>query len=290
MVMAARRWYGSGGEVVTVVEVMMWCRGCGGGWWVWRGGVDGGCHGVWWPEHGRTAPEFGPKKRGGGGWWLGSEVKKSSRTRKVKGYNSHLKFRKFPVVTTNAKDVDTRNSDEEITDTAKADAEKTKELKDDIKKAELSPSSFSLSVSSCFDNQFLNLSSDKSTVGTFKDSVDADINSLLDVQTNKRYHRCNPLSAISQRVSVLEKDVQQLKASRRCTSKGAIDHTAKLIQQYPQQVKYKDVIKDSVQANVINKVKNLLPKFLPKVVSDFATLVIQSTVNKALEKTPKALA
>ncbi|GJW36607.1 zf-CCHC domain-containing protein, partial [Tanacetum coccineum] len=52
-------------------EVMMWCRGCGGGWWVWRGGVDGGCRGVWWPEHGRTAPKFGRKKRGGRGWWLG---------------------------------------------------------------------------------------------------------------------------------------------------------------------------------------------------------------------------
>ncbi|GJV13322.1 retrovirus-related pol polyprotein from transposon TNT 1-94 [Tanacetum coccineum] len=46
MVMAWRRWCGSGGEVVTVVEVTMWCRGCGGGWWVWRGGVDDGRHEV----------------------------------------------------------------------------------------------------------------------------------------------------------------------------------------------------------------------------------------------------
>ncbi|GJU91979.1 hypothetical protein Tco_1304402 [Tanacetum coccineum] len=37
---------------------------------------------------------------------------------------------------------------------------------------------------------------------------------------------------------------------------------------------YKDVTKESVQANVINKVKNFLPKFLPKAVKD------------ALEKTP----
>ncbi|GJW11219.1 hypothetical protein Tco_1577046 [Tanacetum coccineum] len=73
MVMAWRRWCGSGGKVVTVVEVMMLCRGCSGGWWVWRGGVDGGCRGVWWPEHGRMAPEFGRKKRGGGGWWLGTD-------------------------------------------------------------------------------------------------------------------------------------------------------------------------------------------------------------------------
>ncbi|GKA72455.1 hypothetical protein Tco_0778671 [Tanacetum coccineum] len=49
------------------------------------------------------------------------------------------------------------------------------------------------------------------------------------------------------------------------------------------------MIEESVQANVINDVKNLLVKFLPKGVSDFATLVIQSTVNKALEKTLTAL-
>nr|GEW65712.1 protein kinase-like domain, concanavalin A-like lectin/glucanase domain protein [Tanacetum cinerariifolium] len=30
----------AGGEEVTVVEVMTWCRGCGGGWWVWRGVDD----------------------------------------------------------------------------------------------------------------------------------------------------------------------------------------------------------------------------------------------------------
>ncbi|GKC34923.1 hypothetical protein Tco_1047307, partial [Tanacetum coccineum] len=46
MVMAWRRWCGSDGEVVTVVEVTMWCRGCSGGWWVWRGSVDDGCRGV----------------------------------------------------------------------------------------------------------------------------------------------------------------------------------------------------------------------------------------------------
>ncbi|GKA73213.1 hypothetical protein Tco_0779429 [Tanacetum coccineum] len=71
MVMAWRRWCGNDGEVVTVVEVMMWCRRCGGDWWVWRGGVDGGYRGVWCPEHGQTVPEFGRKKRGGEGWWLG---------------------------------------------------------------------------------------------------------------------------------------------------------------------------------------------------------------------------
>ncbi|GKC37162.1 hypothetical protein Tco_1049546, partial [Tanacetum coccineum] len=82
---------------------------------------------------------------------------------------------------TNAEDADTGNSDEEIIDAAKADAEKAEEVKDEIKKAELPPSGFILSVSSGFGNQFLNLSSDTSLIGTIKDTIDAKINSLLDV-------------------------------------------------------------------------------------------------------------
>ncbi|GJT76493.1 hypothetical protein Tco_1043218 [Tanacetum coccineum] len=92
-----------------------------------------------------------------------------------------------------------------------------------------------------------------------------------------------PLPAIIEREYVLEKDVQELKEVLQ-------KHTEQLIKQYPQQVNYKDVIEELVQANVINKVKNLLLNFLPKAVSDFATSVIQSTIKKALEKTPTILA
>ncbi|GKA06257.1 hypothetical protein Tco_0685481 [Tanacetum coccineum] len=60
------------------------------------------------------------------------------------------------------------------------DAEKTKEVKDDTKKAEFPPSSSSLSVSSGFGDQFLKISSDTSLIGTIKDTTDAEINSLLD--------------------------------------------------------------------------------------------------------------
>nr|GFB98780.1 hypothetical protein [Tanacetum cinerariifolium] len=80
---------------------------------------------------------------------------------------------------TNVEDADTGNGDEEITDTEKADAKKTEKGKDDIKKAELPPSSSNLSVSSSFD----------------------------------------PLPPIIKKVSVLEKDVQELKE---------VDHTTTL--------------------------------------------------------------
>ncbi|GJU09735.1 hypothetical protein Tco_1132131 [Tanacetum coccineum] len=256
---------------------------------------------------------------------------------------------------TNAEDADTRNCDEEI-----SDAEKAKEVKDDIKKAELPPSSSSLSVSSGFGNQFLTLSSDTSLIGTVKNTTDAEINSLLDpsvltpipetpsvapvtiflpslivssishvllqtttpIPTPPITTKSPPvitipdlLHAIIQRVYVLEKDVQELKevdnsttlhASLRSKIPSAVNaylgsslgdalqkvlqkHMEELIQHYPQQVDYKEIIKESVQANVINDAKNQLPKFLPKAVSDFATPVIQSTVKKALEKTPLLL-
>nr|GEY69284.1 hypothetical protein [Tanacetum cinerariifolium] len=83
---------------------------------------------------------------------------------------------------TNTEDVDTGNSDEEITNAPKADAEKAKDVKNDIKKAKLPPSGSRLSVSSGFSNQFLNLYSNTSIISTIKDTRDAEINSLLDVQ------------------------------------------------------------------------------------------------------------
>ncbi|GJV35448.1 hypothetical protein Tco_1407925 [Tanacetum coccineum] len=49
-------------------------------------------------------------------------------------------------------------------------------------------------------------------------------------------------------------------------------------------------MKSQCMQNIINEVKNQLPKFLPKAVSDFATLLIQSIVKKSLEKTPLLLA
>ncbi|GJW27219.1 retrovirus-related pol polyprotein from transposon TNT 1-94 [Tanacetum coccineum] len=71
--------------------------------------------------------------------------------------------------------------EEKVTDDAKEEDEKTSEAKDDTKKSELPPSSSSLSVSLGFGDQFLKLSSDSSLVSTIKDSVDADVSSLLDI-------------------------------------------------------------------------------------------------------------
>ncbi|GJW61707.1 hypothetical protein Tco_0111042 [Tanacetum coccineum] len=82
----------------------------------------------------------------------------------------------------NAEFEESRNGDEENTDAAKADVEKTEEVKDDAKKAKLPLPSSSLSVSSGFGDQFLKLSSDTSLIGMVKDTTDAEINSLLDIK------------------------------------------------------------------------------------------------------------
>ncbi|GKE43807.1 hypothetical protein Tco_1471091, partial [Tanacetum coccineum] len=77
-----------------------------------------------------------------------------------------------------AEDAETGKDDEEITD-----AEKTEVTKGELEQAiKLPLISSSLSVSSGFGNQFLNLSSDTSLIGTIKESADTEINSLLDIQ------------------------------------------------------------------------------------------------------------
>ncbi|GJZ08920.1 hypothetical protein Tco_0543203 [Tanacetum coccineum] len=88
---------------------------------------------------------------------------------------------------TNANVEESRNDDEEDTNTAKADAEKTEEAKYDSKKAELPPTSSSLSVSLGFGDQFLKLSSDTSLIGTVKDTTDAEISLLLDIKIQSEH-------------------------------------------------------------------------------------------------------
>ncbi|GJT75207.1 hypothetical protein Tco_1041932, partial [Tanacetum coccineum] len=87
-----------------------------------------------------------------------------------------------------------------------------------------------------------------------------------------------------QRVSTLEKDVKELKEADNTTTlcaslksempsavhaflgsslgdelhKVIQKHTKELIQKYPQQVDYKEIIEELVQANLINEVKNQL--------------------------------
>nr|GEU70151.1 hypothetical protein [Tanacetum cinerariifolium] len=219
-------------------------------------------------------------------------------------------------------DADPGNGDEEITDTAKADAKKTKEVKDDIKKAKLPPSSSSLSISLGFGNQFLNVSSDTSLIDTHIQSpsvltvheyVILEPSILLPIPkiplvpptttlllppsiftishvllqtttpiptppiTTKASPVTtipDPLPAISQRVSVLEKDVQELKA---------VDHITTLL------TSLRSEIPSAVNAYLGSSLGDALQKVLQKHTEE----LIQKyphTVNKEIEKTPTTLA
>ncbi|GJX28272.1 hypothetical protein Tco_0236351 [Tanacetum coccineum] len=98
---------------------------------------------------------------------------------------------------------DSGKDDEEITDVEKVEVGKSKEVKGDNKKAELPPTSYSLSVSSEFGNQFLTLSSNIFLTRTLKDTTDADINSLLDIQIQQEVPHIQSPSILTIPVSMI---------------------------------------------------------------------------------------
>ncbi|GJZ52192.1 hypothetical protein Tco_0606707 [Tanacetum coccineum] len=82
------------------------------------------------------------------------------------------------------------------------------------------------------------------------------------------------LFGFDQRVSALEQDLSQVKQS----------YTAEFEKKaQAEKEKYIDIIKKSVKEIIKDEVKSKLPQILPKEISDFATPVIQSTINKSLK-------
>ncbi|GJS94279.1 reverse transcriptase domain-containing protein [Tanacetum coccineum] len=90
------------------------------------------------------------------------------------------------------------------------------------------------------------------------------------------------LFGFDQRVSALEQELSQVKQ---------VDHSAQ-IPSYTAEFekkaqadkeKYIDIIEKSVKEIIKDEVKSQLPHILPKEISNFATLVIQSTINESLE-------
>ncbi|GKD13835.1 hypothetical protein Tco_1198242 [Tanacetum coccineum] len=103
----------------------------------------------------------------------------------------------------NAEAEDFEKSDAEVSDAAKANAEKIEGAKDDSKKVELPPTSSKLSISSGFGDQFLKLSSNTSLVGTVKDTIDAEISSLLDIKIQSEVLHIQSPSVLRVPVSVI---------------------------------------------------------------------------------------
>ncbi|GJW55951.1 hypothetical protein Tco_0100036 [Tanacetum coccineum] len=152
----------------------------------------------------------------------------------------------------------------------------------------------SSSVSSDFANQFLNLDN--------VPLVDNEVISMMNVKstptptpapTTKATITSIPalldfssLFRFDQRVSVLEKELSQLKQ---------VDYSAQLLETIKsyttefekkaqaKRKRYIDLVEKSVKDIIKDKVKSQLPQILPKEVSEFATPMIQSTITESLK-------
>ncbi|GKD71489.1 hypothetical protein Tco_1325579, partial [Tanacetum coccineum] len=149
-------------------------------------------------------------------------------------------------------DVNVEMKDAKIVEESKVD----EEMAD---KPDVPPLSSSLSISSDYGTQFLNLSSDFSLIGITKESADTEINSIKDLSITTTIH--DPLPVVIQRLSNLKTKFEA------CIK---VDHS--------------EVIAEVVQTNVINEVENQLPKLLPKVVSDFVISSIESKVHDMFQE------
>ncbi|GJY55544.1 hypothetical protein Tco_0454659 [Tanacetum coccineum] len=119
-------------------------------------------------------------------------------------------------------------------------------------------------VPSNFGNQFIN-SPNASLIGTIPENAEVEINSLLDIQIQQDVPNTQqePFHAVKVLPYAFKKVLQS--------------HTEELKKELFEKRNYKDVIEESVQANVFNEVNKFLPKFLPQ------------AVKEALEKTPSSL-
>ncbi|GJX91614.1 hypothetical protein Tco_0344940 [Tanacetum coccineum] len=135
------------------------------------------------------------------------------------------------------------------------------------KKPEFPPSSYSISLLSDYGNQFLNVSSDVSLVGIIKETAvvltmttptPSTTPPTTKIQTTT-VTATDPSPTVLLRLSELERKVEAL---------SKVDHF--------------EVIKETIQANVYNEVKNQLPK----AVLDFVELRMESMVRDVLQKDP----
>ncbi|GJZ33958.1 hypothetical protein Tco_0579394 [Tanacetum coccineum] len=137
------------------------------------------------------------------------DVKTESDEDEIYKYNIRVRNEE-DVEMKDAKVEESDKGEEKVTNAAKEEAEKTSEAKDDTKKSKLPPSSSSLYISSGFGDQFLKLSSDSSLVSAVKDSIDADVSSLLDIPMQHETPQTQSPSIQKIPISVITHNTQNL--------------------------------------------------------------------------------
>ncbi|GJW77908.1 hypothetical protein Tco_0139590 [Tanacetum coccineum] len=219
-------------------------------------------------------------------------------------------------------------TDEEIADVEKVDTKKTEEekvdneharanqaAKDDQARAlismtqqeklEFPPSRSSLSLSSDYGNQFLNVSSNVSLVEIIKETADTEINSMLHVPIQQEIPPVQQTSLLDVLLLVISTvktttpsttppttEIQATLVTTTDPSPTVLLRFSELERKVEALSKYdhSKVIEESVQANVRNEFRNQIPKFLPKAVFDFFNPRIESIICEVLQKTTAFLA
>ncbi|GKB90238.1 hypothetical protein Tco_0962510 [Tanacetum coccineum] len=165
--------------------------------------------------------------------------------------------------------------DEEMKDAEKAKSKKAEEEHADEEKAkeekieEENVDDEQARVDQAQDNQagFLNVSFDTSLVGILKDpTTKLEIQSIVDVPIHQEDPTVQQTLLVDTVISMLEQRFSELKKKVKAMSK----------------INQAKAIKESIQANLINEVKNQLPKLLAKALSDFVNLRLESTLKNML--------
>ncbi|GJY53874.1 hypothetical protein Tco_0445538 [Tanacetum coccineum] len=179
---------------------------------------------------------------------------------------------------------ETGKDDEEINDAEMTDAKKTKEVNGDNKKAELPLTSSSLSISLGFGNQFLNLSSDKSPVRIIKDSTDAEINSLLDIQIQQEVLLIQSPTLLNVHVSIIPKQsVPIVSPSTTLSSPPFVTNITPVLQQQTTPIPTPPIT--TVAPNVTTTFLDPLPAIVQRVsVPPAVKKYLGSSVGDALQK------
>ncbi|GJZ95729.1 hypothetical protein Tco_0668063, partial [Tanacetum coccineum] len=141
------------------------------------------------------------------------------------------------------------------------------QAKDYVPEASSPNTSSSLTLSSSeYGNQFLNENPDILMSNILKDTTEKEIQLMVDVPI----HQASTIVQRTPLVDTFEQRFTELKKKVEAMSK----------------INQAEAIEESVQANLINEVKNHLPKLLPKVVSDFVKPRLESTIRDVLQKNP----
>ncbi|GJV45322.1 hypothetical protein Tco_1429858 [Tanacetum coccineum] len=180
-------------------------------------------------------------------------------------------------------------------------------------KSEFLQSTSSHSISLNFGNQVLINSPNASIIGTIPKNTDKEITSMMEIEIQQDVPLVQNEPFHEVKVSVIPETTQQPPSTppapprlatgdpaalipsaignQRLSWTGLPDAFQKVIQSHTKGFKKevsmkKEEYKDYIQETVANEVKNQLSMVLPKAISDFANLVIQSTIKETLEQTP----